>query len=286
MSPRDSLLAVFVAAVWGLNFVVGKWALAELPAVLTMGLRFSLVALLLVPFVGTPWADLKRIALLSFTLGLVHFGTMFSGLAGTDAGLASILVQSQVPFTVVIAAAFLKEWPSPRQWIGMALAFFGIWLALGEPRIGGADAFHIALILVASFVWAVANFQMKALGHVDGFALNAYMALFAAPQLLLASAAIETGQIAAIAGASAWAWTGVAYMACLVTIVTYWMWYRLLRRYAVGQVMPYSLLIPIFGVLAGVLMMGDPFGWRTAAGVAATVAGVGAITLQRRRTAP
>jgi O-acetylserine/cysteine efflux transporter len=283
MSPRDSLQAVFVTAVWGLNFVVGKWALAEFPPLLTMGLRFSLVALLLLPFVKTPWADLKRIALLSFTLGLVHFGTMFSGLAGTDAGLASILVQSQVAFTAIIAAAFFKDWPVPRQWIGMALAFFGIWLALGEPRIGGSDAFHIGLILVASFVWAVANFQMKALGHVDGFALNAYMALLAVPQLLLASAAIETGQITAIANASIWAWIGVAYMACLVTITTYWMWYRLLRRYSVGQVMPYSLLIPIFGILAGAVMMGDPFGWRTAAGALVTVAGVGAITLQRRQ---
>jgi O-acetylserine/cysteine efflux transporter len=282
MSPRDSLQAVFVTAVWGLNFVVGKWALAELPSVLTMALRFAMVALLLVPFVKTPWADMKRIALLSFTLGLVHFGMMFSGLSGTDAGLASILVQSQVPFTVIIAAAFFKDWPTMRQWAGMALAFFGIWLALGEPRIGGSDAFHIGLILAASFVWAVANFQMKALGHVDGFALNAYMALLAAPQLLLASAAIETSQIAAIADASLWAWTGVAYMACLVTIVTYWMWYRLLRRYSVGEVMPYSLLVPVFGVLSGVVMMGDPFGWRTAAGALVTLAGVGAITLQRK----
>jgi O-acetylserine/cysteine efflux transporter len=284
MTPRDSAIAVAVTAAWGLNFVLGKWALAELPAILTMALRFALVAGLLLPFVRTPWADLGRIAGLSFTLGLVHFSLMFSGLAGVDAGLAAIVVQSQVPFTALLAAIFFRDYPGIRQWLGMALAFFGIWLAVGEPR-ASADAVSIFLMLAGTFVWAVANFQMKALSHVDGFSLNAYMALFATPMLLGASALLETGQVAAIEAASLWAWSGVVYMACIVTIVTYGTWYRLLRRYSVNSVVPYSLLIPVFGVLSGVMLMGEPFGWQTFAGAAATVAGVAAITLGPRKPA-
>jgi O-acetylserine/cysteine efflux transporter len=155
---------------------------------------------------------------------------------------------------------------------------------VGEPRAGGAFI-DILLMLAGSFVWAIANFQMKALGHVDGFSLNAYMALFTVPMLAIASAVFETGHIAAIASASLWAWSGVAYMACIITIVTYWAWYRLLRRYSVNIVVPYSLLIPIFGVLAGVVLMGDPFGWQSFAGAAVTVAGVAAITLGKRKQA-
>jgi O-acetylserine/cysteine efflux transporter len=282
MTPRDSAIAVAITATWGLNFVIGKWALAELPPILTMTLRFVLVAVLLLPFVRTPWADLRRIAGLAFTLGLVHFSLMFSGLVGVDAGLASIIAQSQVPFTALLAAIFLRDMPRPRQWLGMALAFFGIWLAVGEPRAGGA-AIDILLMLAGSCVWAIANFQMKALGHVDGFSLNAYMALFTVPMLACASAVLETGQIEAMASASLWAWGGVVYMACIITIVTYWAWYRLLRRYSVGIVVPYSLLIPIFGVLAGVVLMGDPFGWQSLAGAAATVAGVAAVTLGKHK---
>jgi O-acetylserine/cysteine efflux transporter len=282
MSPRDSAIAVAITATWGLNFVIGKWALAELPPILTMTLRFALVAVLLLPFVRTPWADLRRIAGLSFTLGLVHFSLMFSGLVGVDAGLASIIAQSQVPFAALLAAIFLRDMPGPRQWLGMALAFFGIWLAVGEPRAGGAIG-DILLILAGSFVWAIANFQMKTLGHVDGFALNAYMALFTVPMLATASAVLETGQFAAMAAASLKAWSGVVFMACIITIVTYWAWYRLLRRYSVNIVVPYSLLIPIFGVLSGVVLMGDPFGWQSLAGAAVTVAGVAAITLGKRK---
>jgi O-acetylserine/cysteine efflux transporter len=282
MTPRDRAIAVAITATWGLNFVIGKWALAELPPILTMALRFALVAALLLPFVRTPWSDLPRIAGLSFTLGLVHFSLMFSGLVGVDAGLASIVAQSQVPFAALLGAIFLRDVPGPRQWLGMALAFFGIWLAVGEPRAGGAFG-DILLMLAGSFVWAIANFQMKALGHVDGFSLNAYMALFTVPMLACASAVLETGQIEAMASASLWAWGGVVYMACIITIVTYWAWYRLLRRYSVGIVVPYSLLIPIFGVLAGVVLMGDPFGWQSLAGAAATVAGVAAVTLGKHK---
>jgi O-acetylserine/cysteine efflux transporter len=212
----------------------------------------------------------------------VHFSLMFSGLVGVDAGLASIVAQSQVPFAALLGAIFLRDVPGPRQWLGMALAFFGIWLAVGEPRAGGAFG-DILLMLAGSFVWAIANFQMKALGHVDGFSLNAYMALFTVPMLACASAVLETGQIEAMASASLWAWGGVVYMACIITIVTYWAWYRLLRRYSVGIVVPYSLLIPIFGVLAGVVLMGDPFGWQSLAGAAATVAGVAAVTLGKHK---
>jgi O-acetylserine/cysteine efflux transporter len=281
MRPIDTALAVFVAVAWGLNFLFAKWALAEFPPVLAMALRFSLVALLLVPFVRAPWADLRRLAALSFTLGCVHFSLMFSGVAGLDAGLASIVAQSQVPFTALLSAVFLKDYPGWRQWLGMGLAFFGIWLAAGEPRAGG-DAWHIALVLMGTFVWAGANFQMKALGHVDGFAINAYVGLFAAPQLLVLSFATESGQIDALRNAGFAAWLGIAYMACVVTIVTYWIWYRLLRRYEVNRVIPYSLLVPVFGVLAGALWMGDPLGWPTVAGALATVAGVAILTFPRR----
>lgn len=284
MKTSDIALLIGVMVFWGLNFVVGKWAVMELPPIFAIACRFALVAAILLPFVKVPHAHLGRIALLALTLGCVHFSLFFSGMRGLDAGLGSIVAQSQVPFATLIGAVVFKDYPGWRRWTGMALAFFGIWLAAGEPGADG-EFFYIALCLAGSFMWAIANYQVKALGAVDNFALNAYMALFAVPLLLGVTATLETGHLEAIAAASAYAWIGVFYMAAAISVCTYWVWYRLIRRYPVNQVVPYSLLVPVFGVLFGVLLENDPFGWRTLAGCAATVAGVAIITYRRPGTA-
>ena len=137
------------------------------------------------------------------------------------------------------------------------------------------------LCLAGSLAWAIANFQIKGLSRVDGFALNAYMALFAVPMQLAVSFTLESGHWEKVQNASMRAWFGVVFMAVVISVCTYWIWYRLIRRYGVNLVMPYTLLIPVFGVLAGVTMSGDPLGWRTVAGCALTVAGVGIITIRR-----
>lgn len=284
MRATDVALLIGVMVFWGLNFVVGKWAVMELPPIFAIACRFALVAAILLPFVKLPRAHLGRIALLALTLGCVHFSLFFSGMRGLDAGLGSIVAQSQVPFATLIGAVVYKDYPGWRRWTGMALAFFGIWLAAGEPGADG-EFVYIALCLAGSFMWAIANYQVKALGAVDNFALNAYMALFAVPLLLGVTFTIESGHLEAIAAASAYAWAGVVYMAAVISVCTYWVWYRLIRRYPVNQVVPYSLLVPVFGVLSGVLLEDDPFGWRTLAGCAATVAGVAIITLRRPGTA-
>ena len=280
MKPIDVALVLGVMVFWGLNFVFGKWAVVELPPIFAIACRFTLVALILLPFVRVPRGDLLRILLLSLTLGCIHFSLFFTGLSGIDPGLGSIVAQSQAPFATLIGAYLYKDYPGWRRWLGMALAFVGIWVAAGEPRVGGGY-FYIMLCLAGSLVWAVANFQIKALGRVDNFALNAYMALFAVPMLLAVSLTLEFGHVEAIRDASVYAWFGVVYMAVVVSVCTYWVWYRLLRRYEVNLVVPYSLLVPVFGVLSGVLLADDPLGWRTIAGCLVTIVGVGIITMRR-----
>lgn len=284
MKPTDVALVIGVMVLWGLNFVYGKWAVVELPPIFAIACRFTLVALILLPFVRMPRGDLVRIALLSLTLGCIHFSLFFTGLSILDPGLSSIVAQSQVPFATLIGAILYKDYPGWRRWLGMGMAFVGIWLAMGEPRVGGGYL-GIALCLAGSFFWAVANFQIKALGRVDNFALNAYMALFAVPMLLSVSFTLETGHVEAIRIASIYAWFGVVFMAAIISVCTYWVWYRMLRRYEVNLVMPYTLLVPVFGVMSGVLLADDPLGWRTIVGCLVTVMGVGIITIRRPGTA-
>lgn len=281
MKPFDLFLAVVVMLIWGVNFVVAKFGLAELPAILLMAMRFGAVALLLLPFVQIPRGRLKRIALLSLSLGTVHYAFMFTGMARLDAGTTAILTQLQVPFSAAVAAVIYGERLGWVRGLGMAVAFAGVAIMMGEPRLT-ADLLAVGFVMFAGMVWALANIQIKALGPVDGFSLNAYLGLFAAPQLLITSLALKSGQREALAQAD---WSAVIfavlYMAVMVQIVSYAIWYRLLRLYPVNQVMPVTLLCPVLGVLAGVVLLGETLTWPAVIGGAATLAGVGIIVLWR-----
>jgi O-acetylserine/cysteine efflux transporter len=284
MKPTDLALVIFVMVVWGLNFVVGKWGIAQFPPIFMIGLRFALVAIVLVPFVRMPREKLGSILMLSFSLGCVHFSLMFTGLRDLDAAAAAIAIQIQVPFAALIAAIFLDDRLGWRRTLGMALAFAGVVVMAGEPRVSGS-LWPLFLVIAGSFMWAVANVQIKQLGPVDGFALNAYLGLFAAPQLFIASALLEEGQMQALANADWVGWSSVLYMAVLVTIVSYALWYRVLRRYTVNQAMPFTLLVPVIGVLSAALLLDEPLGWRVILGGLATIAGVAVIVLRRPRLA-
>ncbi len=282
MKLADILVGLMIAFIWGMNFAVSKTGLTQFPPLLMIALRFALVAALLIPFFPMPRDRIKEIALYSVTLGLLHFSLMFNGLARVDAAVAAITIQIQVPFAALLSAVLLRDPPGWRRLLGMALAIGGVTILAGEPRTSSA-LWAIGLIVAAALVWAISNLQMKRLADIDGFALNAWMALLATPQLLLASLLIEEGQLAAIVSAGWLGWGAIAYQSVVVVILGYGLWYQLLRRHTVNQVMPFTLLVPLFGVLSGVVFLGEAVTWALAVGGAATITGVGIIVFRRPR---
>jgi len=288
MKPRDVLLALVVMLVWALNFPISKLGFVDFPPILFMALRFAIVAALLCPFFHPPRAKLKQIMLVSVTLGTFHFSLMFSGLARTDSATAALLVQSQVPFAALLAALVFKDRLTARSIVGMAIALLGIALIVGEPRFG-SDPLPVAMILGAAFAWAVANIQFKQIGPIDGFALTGWMAFFACPQLFVLSLILEDHHLAAITHAGWHGWGAVAYGAIVITILSYGLWYPLMRKYAVNQVIPYTLLIPPLTVAGSYLILGDRLDWQSVLGGATTIVGVAIIVLRRApspRSAP
>lgn len=282
MSARDIAGLLLVALVWGVNFAVVKAGLAELPPVFFVALRFAAVALVLVPFVRLPRQKLGRLVLLSITLGGLHFSLMFVGLRDLDVATAAIAIQLQVPFAAILAAVFLDDRLGWRRLAGMAIAFAGVALIAGEPRIGG-NLLPLALVVSAALVWAVANIQIKALGDIDVFALSAWVAVLAAPQLFVASLLLEDGQWTALAAAGWTAWGSIAYQVVLVTILGYGIWYWNMQRHAVNQVMPFTLLVPLFGVLSGIVFFDERLTGPMIAGGLATIAGVAVVVIRRPR---
>jgi O-acetylserine/cysteine efflux transporter len=282
MKPADVAIAVVLMAIWGSNFVIAKVGLDEFPPVLFVALRFAAVAALLLPFVAMPRGRLREVFLLSVTLALLHFPLMLTGMKYVDASIAAITVQTQVPFSALLAALFFGDRLGWRRALGMGFAIAGVAILVGEPREGSV-LWAVGLIVLASMVWAVAALQMKRLTSVDTFSVNAWMALFATPMLLGMSFLLEDGQVASVAAASWAAWGSVAFQSVAIVIVSYGLWFRLLRRYSVNQTMPYTLLVPVFGVLTGVVFRGEPVTWHLILGGLATVIGVGIIILRRPR---
>lgn len=280
MKLRDVLLAVGVMVIWGCNFVVVKWGLEDFPPLLLTGLRFCLVALVLVWFVPWPGRAIKQLAVLSVTLGSLHFSLMFLGLTRIDASVASIAVQLQVPFAALLAAVVFKDYLGWRRALGMAMAFVGVFIVAGAPTVVPELTF-LLLIVGASLVWSVANIQVKALPAVGVFTMNAWISAMSGPQLILLSLIFEDGQIDAIANAGIEGWGAVFYMAVLVTMVGYGYWYKLIERYPTNTTMPFTMLVPVSGILSGVLLRGEPFGWELLIGALCTLAGVGVIVLRR-----
>jgi O-acetylserine/cysteine efflux transporter len=198
-----------------------------------------------------------------------------------DAATSSIAVQLQTPFAAIMAAFFFDEKLGWRRIAGMIVAFAGVLLIAGEPRFS-ENPWPLLSVIAAAFVWAAGNIQVKALGDsIDAVTLNGWIAILAAPQLLIASWLIEGPQWGSIPDASWVGWAALLFQAVVIAIFTYWIWYNMMRRYPVNQVMPFTLLLPMIGVAAGALMRDEAVTWQMIVGGLATVVGVGIIVLRR-----
>jgi O-acetylserine/cysteine efflux transporter len=280
LTARDTLFAFLAVLGWGINFVVMKVGVHEIPPLLLLGLRFALVAVIVVPFVARPKGKLGLIALLALLLGAGNFGLLFIAMKTLDAASASITIQLSVPFSAIIAAVCYKETLGWLGVLGMALAYGGVALLSGEPQ--HPDPFAVALVVLSAASWALSNVVVKKIGDVDPLTLNGWMALAATPQLLLLSAVFEHDQWDSLRAASWIGWSALAYTVLVHSLLVYTLWYKLIARYPLNRVVPFSLMVPVVGIAAGVLMLGEPLGWHRVVGGALTVLGVAVIQFRPR----
>ncbi len=276
MSLPDYAAAFTVVVVWAFNFIVGVIGVNALPPLLFLTLRFVLVALLLLPWLRFPRGRFRLVALLSVLLGGLHFGCVFIGLKGTGAGPAAIAVQLSLPFSAALAYLFYGERLGAWQLAGIAVAFGGVYLLAGEPRAVPSLP-HLALVVLGALAWAFANIVIKRIGPISPFRLNAWVCLLAAPQVFLASLAVESGQVAALAAADWRAFAAVAYTAIGASITAYGLWYYLIEKHEMNRVVPFTLLAPVLAVLLAALLLDEPLTVATVAGAIITTLGVAMI---------
>ncbi len=287
MKPLDILLALCVPLIWGLGFTLAKVAFvyADFPPILLMAFRFLLTALVLVWFVKPPWGWMNKIFWVAVVSATIQYSLLFTGLDGLDASLAIIFVQLEAPFLALLAAFFLKDHLGLRRTVGMVLAFSGVILIAGQPRLQG-DMLPIFLVVCGTFTWAIGQIMIKGFQiNLGGFTLIAWVAVFAAPQLFLSSWLFEDGQWEAVQNAGWIGWGIVVYMGLIMTALGYAIWYRLLGIYKVTQVMPFLLLLPVMSIAGSMLFLGERLSIMEVIGSAIVIFGVWVITTYKQQIA-
>ena len=265
---RHIALALLVVAVWGTNFTVIKVALAELPPLLFACLRFTFMLLPAVFFLKRPHVKWRYLAIYGFLIGFGQFGLMFIAMQrDVTPGLASLIVQMQVFFTIGLFVWRAGERLRPYHWVALLLGFAGLATIMAYTD-GSTTPLGVALMLAAAASWAGGNLAARIADPADMLAFVVWSSLFAAPPLLALSLVFEGGGVVAgsLGGAGWGSWAAVLYNAAGAGIFGYVAWAWLLQRHPAASVMPMALLVPVFGMTVSLLWLGEPLPlWKVAA---------------------
>ncbi|WP_455424478.1 O-acetylserine/cysteine exporter [Dryocola sp. LX212] len=282
MTRKDGLLAMLVVVVWGLNFVVIKMGLHNMPPLLLAGLRFLLVAFPALLFVARPRIPFRLLAAYALTISFGQFAFLFSAIKfGMPAGLASLVLQAQAFFTIILGAFAFRERLQTKQIAGITLAVIGV-LILIEGSLGGE---HVALLgfmltLAAAFSWACGNIFNKKIMQLASrppiMSLVVWSALipvipFFVASLLMDGPAVMLQSLVTIDFVTV---ASLVYLAFVATIIGYGIWGSLLGRYETWRVAPLSLLVPVVGMASAALLLDETLSATQLVGAALIMAGL------------
>ncbi|WP_312606101.1 O-acetylserine/cysteine exporter [Kosakonia cowanii] len=282
MARKDVLLAMLVVVAWGLNFVVIKVGLHAMPPLMLAGLRFLLVAFPALLFVARPKVPMRLLLGYGLTISFGQFAFLFCAIKfGMPAGLASLVLQAQAFFTIILGAGIFGERLQVKQLVGIALAVVGV-LVLIQASFTGQ---HIPLLgfmltLAGAFSWACGNiFNKKIMQHSSRPAVMSLVVwsalipivpfmvcslIFDGPALMLESVvAIDTTTLLSL-----------VYLAFIATILGYGIWGTLLGRYETWRVAPLSLLVPVVGMASAALLLDEKLSVMQLAGAVLVMAGL------------
>lgn len=245
-------LAVLIAAIWGFNFVVIRLGLDAFPPLLFNGLRFAVASLPFLLFFRTPGVPWRWVLGTGLVLGIMKFSLLFLAMAhGMPAGLASVVMQAQALFSVLFAVLLLGERTGQVQIIGLSIAAIGL-LVIALDMGTGAGVIAFVMIIAAAACWGLANVMTRRAAPPQPLAFMIWVS--AVPPLpMLGLSWIFEGPdaiAAAFAGLELRGVAAVLYIGLLSTTACFAAWSFLLRQYKASLVAPFTLLVPVFGLLS------------------------------------
>jgi O-acetylserine/cysteine efflux transporter len=289
MDLRHSLLATLVAVIWGFNFVVIEWGMSGVPPLLFVALRFTAVVLPAVFLVPRPAVAWPVVAAVGTFMSLGQFGLLYTSMhLGMPPGLAALVLQAQVLFTVLIAAVWLRERPTRRQVCGILLASAGL-VVVGVGRGGHIPIAALLLCVAAALSWGIGNVvaRRSAVPTSSGLSLVVWSSLVVPLPLFLLSLALDGPATVghALAGLGWHALASTLYTAGLASLVGYSIFNGLLARYPASSVVPFVLAAPPVAMASGWLLLGQAVNLAEGAGGLVVLAGV-LVTVWQRVSGP
>jgi O-acetylserine/cysteine efflux transporter len=281
MRPLDILLLALVQLIWGANYAVQKDAIAAFPPLLLVGIGYAIIALTLTPFTRRTHSPQWKLALLAFFSCTLPTGMTFFGLAHCPVSLGTLLMQMQVPFGIAVAWMLGRGKPDARNIAGIVVALAGAAIVIGVPSFAG-ETWGWGFVVIGSCIWSACQAILPMVTRDDGLRLYAGLSRHATPQMLIASVVVETGQWDAIRSASLLAWGEVLFGALIAAALCFSLWYKLLMRVPTDRILPFLLLMPAAGVLAGWLLLGEALSFGLLVGGAIIIAGLAIILWPRR----
>ncbi|SEC65051.1 O-acetylserine/cysteine efflux transporter [Rhodococcus koreensis] len=279
MTSRDRLLGLTVVVLWGLNFLAIRAGLDHFPPFFFAALRFFVIAIPVILFVPRPQVPLKWLLVYGLGFGVGQFAFLFWAMhVGMPTGLASLVLQSSAPFTVVLGAAALRERLRPTQVGGLLVAMAGMTL-IGWDRAQHAALLPVALTLFAGLSWALGNIGNRKAASDQPMRLMLWMCVIPPLPMLALSLGVEgpsagwDSLTSSLHGAGPLALAGLAYIVILGTVAGSGLWTALLSRYPAGMVAPFSLLVPIVGIGASWLVLHEEPSVLSLIGGAVVIAG-------------
>ncbi len=283
MTPRHTLLALLVVVIWGLNFVVIDAGLADVPPLVFVAIRFLLVIVPAIFFIRPPAIGWRNILAIGAFLSLGQFALLYLALAlGMPAGLASLLLQTQVVLSVVVSAIVLRERPTRRQLVGIIVGMAGLTVVV-VGHSAAAPWLPLVITMLAALAWAIGNVLSRRAKAASGLSLVVWSGLVVPIPSLALALLVDTPAVVidSIVNISLVAILSTVYTAVAASLIGYGIWNSLLARYPTSSVVPFTLLIPIIGILAAWVVQGEEPTASELIGGAIMLAGLAAAVITR-----
>jgi len=270
MNPRHLLLALLVVFVWGLNFVAIRLGLNGVPPLFLVFLRFFLASIPAVFFIKKPTIPFHTLAMYSLITFVLQFSFLFIGISlGVAPGLASLITQTQVFFTIILGIVFVNERPNSYQYIGCTIALIGLSIVLLHMN-GTITLKGFLFLLGAAFFWSFGNLISKKIGKVSNLSLVTWASLIAWPPLLAVSLTIE-GYDQILYALTNLTWISTAatlYITYFSTLLGYSLWSYLTLHLPLSLLASFTILIPIVAMLSSILFLNEPLQpWKITAAI-------------------
>ncbi len=280
MTLRDWGLALLVVIAWGFNFVVIRWGLDDIPPMLLGALRFALVAFPAMIWIAPPKIPLRWIFAYGFTISFAQFALLFAGMyLGMPAGLASLVLQAQVLFTLLFAALLLGEPPKLEQWLCLLIALGGLAVLASQGGDGSMTTIGFMLTLGAAAAWGMGNIinrKIGGMGQVNLLGLVVWGALIPPIPFMMLSLWMEGPDliVSSLVNINLQSILVLVYLAAVATLFGYRVWAGLLTRYQAGVVAPITLLVPVVGLVFAQWMLDETLNSVQLIGIALVMAGL------------